>query len=218
MIMKGGDISSFAAAVDWQSLFATNDLNPNDVRNTCVSVALAYIDNYRNIEELWSAVRPGQPIPSTGLSFANALSLMEETGWRYKWVYFCSSGTRKTWAYDDLVQYLSSNHPPSGIPDTFMVLYKRPSGRGHAINLEYGTAPFQRPEDAFKKREWYEFWHFRDRSVAGGRASEEAVKNDIKPATEIWILRRTDVVPGKDPQQLFSQWKDRGMQIGRVPM
>lgn len=212
MALETADLSNYAAALE--TFFGANDLNPNDVRNTCVSVALAYMDNHRDIEELWRAVRPGQLIPDKGLSFRDALGLMQLTGWQYKWVRFRSSGTRQTWAYEDLVRYLSTNHPP--YPDTFMVLYKRPSGRGHAINLEYWTERFKFPEDAFRKREWHEYWHFRDFSVTGPRASEEAVKNDIKPATEIHILTRGHAVPGKDAGELYDQWRERGRQIGRV--
>lgn len=215
MALKAGDISTLDAAVDWRTLFGTNDLNPNNVRDTCVSVALAYMDNYRNIEELWHSVRPGQRIPSTPLSFNSAVSLTKATGWQYKWVYFRSSGSKKTWAYDDLVKYLSNNHPP--FSDTFMVLYKRPSGRGHAINLEYGLAPFTDPRDAFKKREWRDFWHFRDHSASGSRAAEAAIKTDLKPAVEIFVLRRTEPMPGKNPEELYAQWKRRGVQIGRIP-
>lgn len=216
MAMETGDLTTLAEAVDSKTIFGAPDLNPNDIRNTCVSVALAYMDNHRTIEELWHALRPSQPIPTTGLDFRRALKLMEETGWTYKWVYFASSGTRRSWAYDDLVEYLSTaRHPP--FADTLMVLYKR-HGRGHAINLEYGNVPMTKVEDAWRKREWREFWHFSDFSVEGARADEEAVIKDLKPAIDIFVLRRDVVVAGKNAGELYDQWKKRGTQIGRVKL
>lgn len=215
MAVKSGDITTLDAAVDWKTLFGTNDLNPNNVRDTCVSVALAWMDNYPNIEALWHSVRPGQPIPPRPLPFKEAVSLSRATGWQYEWKFFRSSKSKGTWAYHDLVRYLESNHPP--FPDTFLVLYERPNRSGHACNLEYGLAPFQDPRDAFKKRDWQDFWHFRDHSVSGSRASGTAIKSELRVAAGIYVLRRTEPVRGKNPQELYAQWKRRGVQIGRIP-
>ena len=131
--MESNPLQTFGDAMKNVSLWGASDVNPDDMRNNCVSVALAHLLGYNNVYELWAATYggnlPDEPLPLLGIA-----DLLDKTGWKFKWEIFFGKGTQSV--FEAMLSQIQC--PGIAIP---VLLYGRANNTGHAVNALFRKEP-----------------------------------------------------------------------------
>ncbi|KAM0559838.1 hypothetical protein ACHAPJ_003786 [Fusarium lateritium] len=188
--MSQGDLETFGEALESIDFWGASNLNPNDMRNNCVSVSLARLQNYITVDELWKDTY-GRPLPDKPLNFNQISELLRRTQWEYRWKTFMPAAGDKQSAFQKLTNSFSPDYPTA-----FMMLYTRANGSGHAINGIYDFADWKLPVD------WI-FWDYQRTSEGENRRSE------VERATKIITLELELPSNSQLGDQLWKQLKER---------
>jgi hypothetical protein len=134
MASDSGTLDTFGKALDDFNFFQASKVNPFNLKNSCVSVAVAYMEYYSDIEDLWDAILGGR-LPDAGLTFDQILLLLGKIGRSFEWKKYepVMTDAGINTAYKSLV---SSFSPPGGHARA-IVCYKRSDDGCHCINLDY---------------------------------------------------------------------------------
>ncbi|KAF4962391.1 hypothetical protein FSARC_9500 [Fusarium sarcochroum] len=160
------------------------------MRNNCVSVSLARLQNSITVDELWKATY-GQPLPDTPLNLEEIRELLRRTQWEYRWKTFVPSAREKQSAFQKLMKSFSPDYPTA-----FVLLYTRTAGSGHAINGIYDFAEWKLPVN-------WTFWDYQMTSEGEDRRSE------VERATKIITLELELPTNSQTGDQLWKQLKER---------
>lgn len=132
--IQSGDCNTWGNAVESMIASFANGpgtkVNPNDMRNNCVSVATSRLLGYANVHELWQDAY-GQDMPDQPLTMRQFAMLVLAAGWYVRWQQF-----QPTWgvsAYNVMLTNMQFSNV-GGYTTPFVVLYRRADGSGHAVN------------------------------------------------------------------------------------
>ncbi|KAL1848319.1 hypothetical protein Daus18300_013645 [Diaporthe australafricana] len=223
---KGGTPDSVDNVPKTAAAWGVSQTNPQDLKQNCVSCCLARMENYRDVHDFWRATVRDPP-PPRPLLMDEVVKLTRRTGWEYRSKKFRSTPaagpTRAYSAWQYLDKFYLRAFP--AFDDTYMLLFRLPSGRGHAVNLHYTVAPRTAggsgggsssiPGIGKAADDHMAHWRFRDYQHSdSGEAFDPRV---LQSATEIIVMGRYAVVGG-DParaQRLYDAWKARGRLLPR---
>ncbi|KAJ0124392.1 hypothetical protein J7T55_005730 [Diaporthe amygdali] len=209
---QGGTPDSLDLVPKTAATYGVSLTNPQDLKQNCVSCCLTRMENYRNVNDFWKATVRDPP-PNRPLTLEETIKLTRRTGWEYNSKKFKSTpaaGSTKAYtAWQYLDKFYLHKLPP--YDDTYMLLFRLPNGRGHAINLHYTACPpTGNKVPGIDKMDYMAHWKFRDYQHSdNGEAFNVKV---LQSATEIIVMGRYTVVGGDSAkaQQLYNAWKARG--------
>lgn len=191
-----GDLTTFGAALDSIGFWGASRLNPNDMCNNCVSVSLARMLNYDNVEKLWQALY-GAPLPDAPLTFDQVLEMVGRTNHRWKWTVFAPRTRTLDWtrakiamsAHDHFVWSCAPNFNTQKALQMYgwrdeqmsLLLYIREDGTGHCINaISYCKTTRIRDHHGV-------VWDFRD-FQHDNNGQPDVCLEEVKQATRIVVL------------------------------
>lgn len=154
------------------------------MQNNCVSVSVARLDHYRNVNQLWKETY-GQPLPDRPLYIDEIIDLLSRTGYDYECKEFVADGGKTAYQVFDSTDDLGSlyDSPKSG-DDEMLFCYYRSDGSGHCVIYvrEAWAPPPVQGVPTKTKRRFLDFQH--DEDGEGGLQ----LKEDIEDAEEITVL------------------------------
>ena len=152
-----GTLDNFDNALEKIGFWGSSCLNPNNMKNNCVSVSVARLEFYRSVDDLWNDIY-GSALPDSPLSFDEIIGLLRRTGFEYNWEKFSSlvtsQGTKTAFEmmeenfYNLGGLYTGGKISEDGInhwPDrlkrpqkgTGLICYIRNDKTGHCVNMTY---------------------------------------------------------------------------------
>lgn len=198
-----GDLTTFGTAIEHAGL------NPHGFVNNCVSVAVAHLEWYDNVHELWQAIYNYQ-LPDGPLQENKIRDMLGLTGWKYSWKTFYGDKSQgKGSAFEQTMAHLRDvmQYDESGL-----VLFRRPDGSGHAVNFHVMV-----PQD------WKTPFGF-DVNFVDFQLNKagEFCQEDVSSAVQISVLLRSGAKDGGAIDGLFEALEDRKARLikrygGRLP-
>ncbi|KAI1454743.1 hypothetical protein F4805DRAFT_438294 [Annulohypoxylon moriforme] len=208
---KKGDLETFGAALDSIGFWGASNLNPKNMQNNCVSVAVAHMEYYETVHELWKYIY-GRDLPDRPLQFIDVLKLLGQTGWKYQWNRY-SSKTNSDGKVKSAAAVMMENFRGPDYDELCLVLYYRYNGTGHAINMEFEVADWKSPVG----------FNFLDYQHSSEGSCD---RKDLDTAKDIVVLYRAGPLDSTRAEELFAEQKKRkakemkkhgGYKTGRNP-
>lgn len=167
-------------------VYGISTINPDNLCNNCVSVSLAHLLDFDNVEALWQKLL-GTSMPDQALNIYQVSALLDKTDYIFRGEGFSASATRS--AYQNFVKsYKPTVSDSSAIParqlntqqTVVLILYTRADGSGHCVNGIRES--FGRPyETKHLKWRFVDYQHDEDGQPAGLEA-------DVKNAKDIIVV------------------------------
>ncbi|KAI6083466.1 hypothetical protein F4821DRAFT_191611 [Hypoxylon rubiginosum] len=192
---ESGDLETFGVALQSINFWGPSEMNPRNMQENCVSVAIAHMEFYETVHDLWNAVYQ-KDLVDKALDFDQMLDLLKHTGMKYEWKKYSSQirqdGTIEMSAYDNFAR--DAQGLDQKLPS--LIAFMRFDATGHAVNLERATPDYQSLADvAFK-----DYQH--DSMGADARA-------DAQQAESIILLWKSGFVDTSQSQKLNREWTRR---------
>ena len=124
-LISSGTVSTFGLPLS--QVFGQSKLNPNNFKNNCVSVSIARLLSYRDVDDLWADTYR-YPLPDHPLDYTAIIDLIQRTGWHFKWECYRLKPGKPIWK--SLDPYDSLNLIDGALA---ALLYSRPDGTGHCV-------------------------------------------------------------------------------------
>ncbi len=162
-----GDISTFFGAVEAMGFYGVTNINPDDMRQNCVSVSLCRLLGYPDVYALWRATY-GYNLIDQPLNEQGIRNLCGLTGWLFQWQRFYPQGGLS--AYNVMLRDIQVRFTTMRV-----VLYTRADNTGHAVNAIFSNVLGEGPR-VLMVADWQS--HHMGEPVAG----------DLEAATSIITL------------------------------
>jgi len=193
MSISSGDLDTFGAAIEDMDLFGASSINPNDMRNNCVSVSIAHFQYYSTVEEFWQTTY-GHSLPDKPIRESEAKDMIARCNIEFQWIKYKSDAPGT--AYQMFLQNKQTFLEHGGL-----FMFKNDKNKpGHCINLIPGMG--HTPTT-------YELLDFQRESWGVNR------EKDVKEALKIVVGYQTkDNRSSKEKQALWT--RGSSWVLGRV--